>query len=284
MKPSEFKKLIREEVRRVLKEANDTHNPIGLRFELNLLGTTSDGKNFTAPYKLQPDAKVKLSIIEDGDGNTVPSINFMTIFRNQLIGKDLGRINIAVDIPWGPVDKMGKDLLKLINQAFASDSVKTDRGNLTNAGDAKKLINSVVAQKWPLLNDKAINNPKALKMMYGMGAAIERIAAVQEGFRKGLKEGKVTKAELKTMKGTVGWIANEDTAYDIPDFWPSYIVSDIQVVSFDEGAKEVLEYAKDYGAGSEQIKEMAAKLKELKTMGNKFVLYGFEADLNLGVL
>jgi len=177
MKASEFRKLIREEVRRALSEANGTYNPIGLRFELNLLGTTSDGKNFTAPYKLQPDAKVKLSIIEDGDGNTVPSINFMTIFRNQLIGKDLGRINMAVDIPWGPVDKMGKDLLKLINQAFASDSVKTDRGNLTNAGDAKKLINSVVAQKWPLLNDKAINNPKALKMMYGMGAAIERVAA-----------------------------------------------------------------------------------------------------------
>ncbi len=106
---------------------------------------------------------------------------------------------------------------------------------------------------------------------------------IREEVRRALKEG-VTKAELKTMKGTVGWIANEDTAYDIPDSWPSYIVSDIQVVSFDEGAKEVLEYASNYGASPEQVKEMAAKLKKLKTMGNKFVLYGFEADLNLGVL
>ena len=106
---------------------------------------------------------------------------------------------------------------------------------------------------------------------------------IREEVRKALKEG-VTKAELKTMKGTVGWIANDTTAYDIPDSWPSYIVSDIQVVSFDEGAKEVLEYASDYGASPEQVKEMTAKLKKLKTMGNKFVLYAFESDLNLGVL
>lgn len=106
---------------------------------------------------------------------------------------------------------------------------------------------------------------------------------IRKEVRKALKEG-VTKAQLKTMKGTVGWVANETTAYDIPDSWPSYIVSDIQVVSFDEGAKEVLEYANDYGASPAQVKEMAAKLKELKTMGNEFVLYGFEADLNLGVL
>lgn len=86
------------------------------------------------------------------------------------------------------------------------------------------------------------------------------------------------------MKGTVGWVANEGTAYTIPKVWPSYILSDIEVVSFDEGSKKVLEYANDYGASPEEVKEIAVKLKKLKTMGNKFVLYAFESDLNLGVL
>ena len=106
---------------------------------------------------------------------------------------------------------------------------------------------------------------------------------IREEVRRVIKEG-VTKAELKAMKGTVGWISHEGTAYDIPRSWPSYMIPDIQVVSFDRGAKEVLEFAKNGGAGPKQIKELAAKLQELKTMGNKFVLYGFEADWNLGVL
>jgi hypothetical protein len=41
------------------------------------------------------------------------------------------------------------------------------------------LLDRVVDEKWSSLTDDAINNPKALQMMYGMGAAIERVAAVQ---------------------------------------------------------------------------------------------------------
>jgi hypothetical protein len=106
---------------------------------------------------------------------------------------------------------------------------------------------------------------------------------IREEVRRALKEG-VSKAELKTMKATVGYVMNEGPVYDVPKSWPSYIVSDIEVVPFDKGAKEVLDYANNYGANPTQVKEIAAKLKELKTKGTKFVLYAFESDLNLGVL
>ena len=107
---------------------------------------------------------------------------------------------------------------------------------------------------------------------------------IREEVRKVIKEG-VSKAELKTMKATAGWDATyKQLAFDVPGSWPSYIVSDIEVVPFEKGAKEVLDYANDYGATPAQVKEIAAKLKVLKTKGTKFVLYAFESDLNLGVL
>ena len=180
MKASEFRKLIREEVRKALKEADTrVHKPIGLGLEINLAGKTNDGKNFTGPYKLMPGLKVKLTILEQGDGYKIPDVNYLTIFRNQLIGKDLGRISISINVPWGPVDKMGKDILALIAKTYSQDTVKADRGGtLSNAKEVKKVLDQVVSEKWPALTDDAINNPKALRMMYGMGAAIERVAAV----------------------------------------------------------------------------------------------------------
>lgn len=106
---------------------------------------------------------------------------------------------------------------------------------------------------------------------------------IREEIRKVMKEG-VSKAELKTMKATVGYVVLEGPTYDIPEFWPSYVVQDIEYVSFEEGAKQVLEFAKDHDASPEDLKKMGAKLQKLKTMGTKFVSYSFESDVSIGVL
>lgn len=181
MKTSEFRKLIREEIRKVIKEVD--REPIGLQFIVDVVGRTSDGKNFNGPYKLIPSFKVKLSISTKDGGDPQPSstgsVRYLSIFRNQLVGKDMGRISITFTIPWGSVDEMGETLTALIAKTYSQDTVKADRGTLANAKDLKKLLDMVVDVKWSSLTDDAINNPKALQMMYGMGAAIERVAAVQ---------------------------------------------------------------------------------------------------------
>ena len=182
MKITEFRKLIREEIRKVVNEVDYTgvYKPVGLGFILSIVGNTADGKKFSGPYKLAPNHKVKLMIIEKGAGYKIPSITYLSIFQSQLVGEDLGKVSIQINIPWGPVDKMGKDLMAIISKTYISNIAKIDRGgSLTDAGEVKKLLSAVVTQKWPLLTDDAVNNPKALRMMYGMGAAIERVAAVQ---------------------------------------------------------------------------------------------------------
>ena len=119
---------------------------------------------------------------------------------------------------------------------------------------------------------------------------------IREEVRKVVRESKSTNtrkrrlneevsiSELENMKATVGYIANEGTTFDLMDEWDEMTAEDAEIVSFEKGSKKVLEYAKDYGADASEIKQMVVKLKKLKTMGTKFVLYGVEADLNLGVL
>jgi len=86
------------------------------------------------------------------------------------------------------------------------------------------------------------------------------------------------------MKATVGYIAHEGPVYDLLDEYDEMTAEDAVIISFEKGSKKVLDYAKDYGGNASQIKQMVVKLNKLKTMGTKFVLYGLEADLNLGVL
>ena len=183
MKLSQFRKLLREEIRKVVNELDSIppagYNPIGIGFILSIVGKTSDGKQFSGPYKLAPDYKVKLKLIGEDDGATVPDVQFMSLFRNQLIGKDLGRVEIQINVPLGSVNEMGKSLMQLINKTFSSNQVRTDRGVLNNAGEVKNLLNQVVSSKWSQLSDDAINNPKAQRMMYGMGASIDRVAATR---------------------------------------------------------------------------------------------------------
>ena len=105
---------------------------------------------------------------------------------------------------------------------------------------------------------------------------------IREEVRKVLKEG-VTKAQLKAMKATAGYVREEGVTVEIPSFWPSYIVQDVEVVPFEQGVREVLEFAKDF-ASPEEMKKLSTKLNGLKTKGSTFVLYAFESDLSLGVL
>lgn len=101
--------------------------------------------------------------------------------------------------------------------------------------------------------------------------------------KRRLKE-EVSISELENMKATVGYIANDEVTFDLMDEWDEMTAEDAEIVSFEEGSKEVLKYAKDYGADASEIKQMVVKLEKLKTMGTKFVLYAVESDLNLGVL
>ena len=105
---------------------------------------------------------------------------------------------------------------------------------------------------------------------------------IREEVRRALKEG-VTKAQLKTMKATAGYVQGEGVTVEIPSFWPQYIIQDIDVVPFEQGVREVLEFARDF-ASPQEMKKLSTKLNELKTKGSTFVLYAFEADLSLGVI
>ena len=60
----------------------------------------------------------------------------------------------------------------------------------------------------------------------------------------------------------------------------------IDVVDFKEGAKEVLEFAKDNNASPEVLNDLKRSLLNLgnKYKNHTFFLYGVEADLNLGVI
>jgi len=119
---------------------------------------------------------------------------------------------------------------------------------------------------------------------------------IREEVRKVVRESKSTNtrkrrlneevsvSELEKMKATVGYIAHEGPVYDLLDEYDEMTAEDAVIISFEKGSKKVLDYAKDYGGNASQIKEMVVKLNKLKTMGTKFVLYGLEADLNLGVL
>lgn len=183
MNKQEFRKLIREEIRKVMKEGDPIpaggYKPIGLGVILSVVGKTSDGKQFTGPYKLAPDFKVKLKIIQKDDGYEVPSIQYMSLFRNQLIGKDLGRVQIQFNVPFGSVEQMGKVLMSMINKTFSSNQVNADRATLGDATQLKSVVAQAISSKWPQLTDDVMNNPKALRMMYGMGASIDRVAAVR---------------------------------------------------------------------------------------------------------
>jgi len=119
---------------------------------------------------------------------------------------------------------------------------------------------------------------------------------IREEVRKVVRESKSTNtrkrrlneevsvSELEKMKATVGYIAHEGPVYDLLDEYDEMTAEDAVIISFEKGSKKVLDYAKDYGGNASQIKQMVVKLNKLKTMGTKFVLYGLEADLNLGVL
>ena len=90
------------------------------------------------------------------------------------------------------------------------------------------------------------------------------------------------------MKATVGYIESEGPSYNLTTF-DEWTAKDAKIISFEEGSKKVLNYAKNHGASASQITKMAAKLKDLKAMAKneedaRFVLYDFSDDLNLGLL
>lgn len=120
----------------------------------------------------------------------------------------------------------------------------------------------------------------------GVTGLPNNVLTTLEKYKKSKPGGQL--AKLKKMKASVGWIAGEGASYEVPspDQWEEYLDNDLEVrvVPFEKGSKEVLEFARDSDASAKEVKELAAKLNQLKTKGNTFVLYAFEYDLNLGVL
>ena len=103
---------------------------------------------------------------------------------------------------------------------------------------------------------------------------------------------------LKASKDSVGWAADgevvegnhwlsqfeEDSNYGttLGEFYED---SYFPAVTFEEGKREVLNYAQDYGAEEDDINILSTKLDELqqKYPEGKFFLFGLESDLALGV-
>jgi len=103
---------------------------------------------------------------------------------------------------------------------------------------------------------------------------------------------------LKNSKDSVGWSADgevvegndwlnqfeEDSDYGttLEEFYQD---SYFPAVTFEEGKREVLNYAQEYGAEEDDINILSSKLDELqqKYPQGKFFLFGLESDLALGV-
>ena len=102
---------------------------------------------------------------------------------------------------------------------------------------------------------------------------------------RSLMKEEIKTSQLKRMKDTVGWISEDGApAYDIPTSWPQSVREDAMLVSFEKGSRQLLSYAREWGASAEDLAELKSRLEKLKNKGTEYVLYSFEYDLNLGVL
>ena len=98
----------------------------------------------------------------------------------------------------------------------------------------------------------------------------------------------------RDMDDSIGWEATEgllDSPYDFSHFddetFEGWMESQgVEVVQFKEGAKEVMNYAKQFKATPEELNDLKARLIEFgKTYkGRTFFLYGIETDISLGVI
>jgi hypothetical protein len=106
----------------------------------------------------------------------------------------------------------------------------------------------------------------------------------------------ISSEDVREMIASVGWSAHDGALYGPFDFdmWDedgSYYKDWLEsqppeFVDFKKGAVEVMKYAKQYGATSEDLAGLKHHLIELGKdyKGQQFFLYGIESDLSLGVI
>ena len=104
------------------------------------------------------------------------------------------------------------------------------------------------------------------------------------------KEMNVTVNDIENVKATIGWNAFDDICDGVECFEDMDVEeylndSEVKVVTFEEGMKEVIDYAKEYG-GENDIERLEKKLVKFgkKYEGKKFFTFGIESDWNIGVV
>lgn len=130
MKTSEFRKLIREEVRKVLKEADGNMIAVySVEFNAPMIGKDRNtNKTYTSPYKLssKPTIVYHDSAKYSGDPQKQkPHVQVLTMFRSQIIGKGLDKFVLTFGIPHtGDQKKDIAEFTKLINKSLSAEPSK----------------------------------------------------------------------------------------------------------------------------------------------------------------
>lgn len=106
----------------------------------------------------------------------------------------------------------------------------------------------------------------------------------------------INNEDVREMIASVGWAAHDGLLLEPFDFsmwdedeayYKSWLESQPpEFVDFKKGAIEVMNYAKQYGATTQDLAELKKHLIELGKdyKEQQFFLYGIEADLSLGVI
>ena len=127
MKISEFKKLIREEVRKVVNEVDGNMIAVySIGFNAPLIDKDrKSNKTYSGPYKLSSKPTIVYYDSAKYSGNPQkqkPHAEVLTMFRSQTIGKGLDKFVLKFGIPHtGDQKKDIAEFAKLINKALSAE-------------------------------------------------------------------------------------------------------------------------------------------------------------------
>lgn len=122
MKITEFRKLIREEVRRVIKEEESYEvASVSFSFAAKLLGKDKKfNKTYAGPYKLLNKPKIEMDT--DSRSFEQPRILTQTMFQSQIVGGNLDKSLIEIKVQHnGDIKETINNMITFINKTFSSD-------------------------------------------------------------------------------------------------------------------------------------------------------------------
>ena len=94
--------------------------------------------------------------------------------------------------------------------------------------------------------------------------------------------------DLRSMDDSVGWDIDAGITGGKVN-WKEINKDSVEYVSFEKGARAVLQHAKDYNASPEDVKELKKRLSALKeeyppeSGEMDYITFSVETDINLGV-